>query len=143
MIETTIAIDPRDRSNFRAWTTIPIRFGDQDTLGHVNNVAIASYFEHARCTHLIPALRSQSPVLSTVLARISIDYLQELHFPGTVDVGVRVTRRGNKSFVIAGAIFDDVRCCATCEATMVFFDPAARRTAAPPPGTWDRMSLLL
>lgn len=143
MTDAPPSIDPRDRKSYRAWTTIPIRFGDQDVVGHVNNVAIASYFENARCIHLIPALKQGEPKLTTVLARITIDYLAELHFPGSVEVGVRVTERGNKSFVITGALFNGDTCCATCRATMVFFDPRSRRSAVPPEDTWQRLSNLL
>ena len=50
--------DPRQRASYRRFTTIPIRFADQDVLGHVNNAAIAVYLEHARCEHLIPRLVS-------------------------------------------------------------------------------------
>jgi acyl-CoA thioester hydrolase len=142
MTDSTPSIDPRDRSSYRAWTAIPIRFGDQDVVGHVNNVAIAAYFENARCMHLIPALEHAQPRLTTVLARITIDYLSELHFPGSVDVGIRITRRGNKSFVITGAIFDGDVCSATCEATMVFFDPRSRRSAVPPEDAWQRLGNL-
>lgn len=143
MADTPPSFDRRHRHSYRAWTAIPIRFGDQDVVGHVNNVAIASYFENARCVHLIPALKHGEPKLTTVLARITIDYLAELHFPGSVDVGIRITQRGNKSFVIAGAIFDGETCCATCEATMVFFDPRTRRSAVPPADAWQRLGNLL
>ena len=142
MSDTTATFDPRQRDGYLAWTAIPVRFGDQDTLGHVNNVAIAGYLEHARCTFLVPTLKGQSPVLSTVLARIAIDYFKEIHFPGTVDVGIRITRVGIKSFVIAGGVFSGADCCATSEATMVFFDPLARRSTAPLAVTWDRLASL-
>ncbi len=134
--------DANQRVAYRAWTTIPIRFGDQDVLGHVNNVAIAGYFEHARCMQLIPALQSQTPRLSTVLARITIDYRSELHFPGMVDVGVRISRFGTKSFVITGAIFRDETCIAVAEATMVFFDPSARRSVVPTQPVLDALEKL-
>ena len=133
MTEAKLTLQLRMRETYRAWTQIPVRFGDQDVLGHVNNVAIASYFEHARCAKLIPVLQSQTPRLSTVLARIVIEYMQEIHFPDVVDVGIRISRFGTKSFVIAGGIFSGGTCCATAEATMVFFDPIARRSALPSP----------
>lgn len=142
MTEIQSAFDPRAREGYRAWTTIPVRFGDQDVMGHVNNVAIASYFEHARCEQLVPSMRPLRPRLSTVLARITIDYLREIHFPGAVDVGIRITASGTKSFVIAGAVFRAETCCATSEATMVFFDPEARRSAVPSPATWAALQFL-
>ena len=125
--------DPRQRASYRAFTRIPIRFADQDVLGHVNNAAIAVYFEHARCEHLIPRLASPgAPHLNIVLARIVIDYVREIRYPGTVDVGVRVSRMGNKSFLITGAAFVDTECCAVADATIVFFDTVARRAIEPP-----------
>jgi acyl-CoA thioester hydrolase len=132
MAETVTAFDPRQRSSYRRFTTIPIRFADQDILGHVNNAAIAVYFEHARCEHLIPRLASPAaPHLNIVLARIVIDYLKEIRYPGTVDIGIRVTHTGTKSFVISGGIFLDDVCCAISQATIVFFDTQTRRATEP------------
>lgn len=133
MTDTSPDFDQRQRVSYRAFTRIPIRFADQDVLGHVNNAAIAVYFEHARCEHLIPRLVSpEAPHLNFVLARIVIDYLREIRYPGIVDVGVRLSRMGNKSFVMSGAAFVGDTCCAVADATMVFFDPIARRATEPP-----------
>ena len=142
MDDASAAFDPRARESYRAWTAIPIRFADQDVLGHVNNVAVATYLEHARCTHLIPAMRIHAPGLSTVIARIVIDYLHEMRFPATVDVGVRITRMGNKSFVISGGVFLAQHCCATSEATMVFFDTGQRKSAVPPTALLDALRFM-
>ena len=143
MTDPTRAAEGHARAAFRGWTAVPIRFGDQDPLGHVNNVAIASYFEHARCTHLIPAIRAQAPAVSTVIARITIDYVAEIHFPGTVDVGLRLTRGRNKSFLISSGIFRGETCCAFSEATMVFFDTTTRSTVKAPETVWERLAHLL
>ena len=53
-VAPAVPFDPRARASYRAWVQIPIRFSDQDLLGHVNNNAIGVYFEHARCVHLLP-----------------------------------------------------------------------------------------
>ena len=133
MTEPASDFDRRQRASYRAFTRIPIRFADQDVLGHVNNSAIAVYFEHARCEHLIPLLVSPVvPHLNIVLARIVIDYVREIRYPGIVDVGVRISRMGNKSFVISGAAFVGETCCAVADATIVFFDTVARRAIEPP-----------
>lgn len=124
---------PRDRSSYRFWTTIPIRFADQDILGHVNNAAIAIYLEHARCLALLPLIeRANLPDINIVLARIIIDYLREIRYPGSVDVGIRITKRGSKSIVVSGAVFLGDDCCVVSEATIVFFDLSTRRSAVPP-----------
>jgi acyl-CoA thioester hydrolase len=128
--------DPRRREGYRVWTEIPIRFSDQDVMGHVNNAVIATYFEHARCLHLIPKIvRPETPHLNIVLARIVIDYRQEILYPGRVDVGIKIARIGNKSFVVAGAIFSGDTCAVTSEATIVFFDTVKRISAQPPAAT--------
>jgi acyl-CoA thioester hydrolase len=128
-----MTFDPRARASYRTFSRLEIRFGDQDALGHVNNTVIASYLEHARCQLLMPLLVTpEMPELNIVLARIVIDYVRELRFPGTVDIGVRIARTGGKSFVIAGAVFLGEACCAVSEATIVFFDMMTRRSAEPP-----------
>jgi acyl-CoA thioester hydrolase len=135
--------DPRLRTSYRAFTRIPIRFADQDMLGHVNNAAIAVYFEHARCEHLIPRLVSpEAPHLNIVLARIVIDYVREIRYPGVVDVGVRITKMGTKSFVISAAAFVGDTCSAIADATIVFFDTETRAATLPPDAVRTRVAEL-
>jgi acyl-CoA thioester hydrolase len=130
---TDLTFDPKSRAAFSHWSRLPIRFGDQDPLGHVNNAAIAAYLEHARCALLLPLVRASGTAnLDIVLARIIIDYLKELRYPGDIEVGTRMARIGNKSFVVVSSVFAGGTCAVTSEATIVFFDTAARRAAAPP-----------
>jgi acyl-CoA thioester hydrolase len=130
---TDLAFDPKSRAAFRHWTSLPIRFGDQDPLGHVNNAAIAAYLEHARCELALPIVRAAGvPNLDIVLARIVIDYLRELRYPGSVDVGTRIGRIGNKSFSVIGSVFSGETCAVVAEATIVCFDTATRRATLPP-----------
>jgi acyl-CoA thioester hydrolase len=143
MTEKPSDFDPRQRTSYRAFTRIPIRFADQDMLGHVNNAAIAIYFEHARCEHLIPRLLSpEAPHLNIVLARIVIDYVKEIRYPGIVDVGVRITYVGTKSFVISAAAFVDDACAAIADATIVYFDTQHRRATLPPDAVRARVAEL-
>lgn len=132
-VAPAVPFDPRARASYRAWVQIPIRFSDQDLLGHVNNNAIGVYFEHARCVHLLPPVRDSGvPGLDFVLARIVIDFVREIRYPGTVDVGTRIGRVGNRSLTLLGATFLGETCCAVSEATVVFFDTTTRRSTEPP-----------
>ena len=131
-------VDPtfelRHRASFKSWVSIPIRFSDQDVVGHVNNAAIATYFEHARCDCLLPMIAAaREPGLDIVLARMVIDYVREIRYPGVVDVGSRISRIGTKSFVIHGSAFVGDTCCAIGAATIVFFDKSTRASRLPPP----------
>lgn len=122
------------RGHYQRWISIPIRFADQDPVGHVNNAAIAVYFEQARCELLLPLIAEHGAgALDIVLARIEIDYLREIRYPGTVEVGIRISRLGSKSITLESAVFAENICRATAVATIVVFDLATRASTVPPP----------
>jgi acyl-CoA thioester hydrolase len=129
------ALDLTRRETFKAFTPVTIRFSDTDKLGHVNNVSIASYFEAARCELFDRVLKQAAlgPDIDYVLARVAIDYKRELHYPGTVEVGGRFVRVGDRSIVTGYGAFFDGACFATGEAVNVFFNLRTRRSIAPPP----------
>jgi acyl-CoA thioester hydrolase len=63
-----------------------------------------------------------------VLARTEIDFLRELHYPGTVEIGTGIAQIGRTSFTFAHALFDGGLCAATGRATMVLIDADTRRS---------------
>ena len=131
------AIDLTKRASFKLFTPVTIRFCDTDKLGHINNVSIASYFEAGRCElyyRLITAAgQAVRDEIDFVLARITIDFRRELHYPGAVEIASRLTRVGTKSVTSGYACFVGDECFSTAEAINVFFDPKARRSLEPPP----------
>ncbi|MFY0614038.1 MAG: acyl-CoA thioesterase [Hyphomicrobiaceae bacterium] len=129
--------DPRQRASFKIWTSHTIRYNDQDTLGHVNNAVYSTFFEAGRTAFIKPMLdeiADETTTLDFVLARITIDFIQELNYPGTVDIGTCVHRLGTKSMTFSNGVFKGGthECVATCEAILVFFDLAQRASVAPP-----------
>ncbi len=125
-----------DANGYAHWTRVTIRFSDQDSLGHVNNAAYAVWFEASRVVFIEPFMREG---IDTVLARITIDFLQETHFPGEVEIGARLLSVGNKSFSSGYGIFRDGVCLATASCVNVFFDPVARRSIEPPKDARDQL----
>ena len=125
--------DLSSRSSYNHWTPVTVRFGDQDPLGHVNNVAIGSYVEVCR-TQLIHKvlLKDKYPNLNFALVHVEIDYLAEFTYPGTVDVGGRIQRIGTKSFSSGYGLFLGDTCLATAGSVNVFFDTAKRAAVEPP-----------
>ena len=120
------------RDAYRHWTPVTIRFCDQDSLAHVNNVALAAYVEAARTTYIYELIRKGGlEGLEFILARVVIDFHRELHYPGAVEVGARLTRIGNKSITTGYGIFRDDACIATSECVNVFYDLETRKTVAP------------
>jgi acyl-CoA thioester hydrolase len=106
----------------------PIRYADMDRQGHVNNAIYSTFLESGR-VNLFRDPRSglDTADVETVLARIEIDYLLELRWPGTVQIGTGVARVGRTSVVLDQAVFSEGACAAVATAVMVLMDRATRR----------------
>ncbi len=132
-------LDLTDPAGYRHWTTITIRYRDLDPLGHINNSVYSEWFEMARVMLTRSFSASGPDWLVTALARMTINYLAETHFPGEVLVGGRLLGIGNRSFHSAYGVFQDGRCLATADCVSVWFDPRERRSVTPPPEVRDAM----
>ena len=116
-----------------------VRWGDMDALGHVNNNAIGVYFESARVA-MLDALGlgvsddSDRPA-NVVIAKITIEFKAELHYPNAITVGLGIRRIGGASMTIEGALFAGERLIATHQAVIVLIDSATRKPT-PLPDRW-------
>lgn len=130
-LNQTTPLDLADPRTYRRWSTVTIRYADEDRMGHVNNAAYGIWIEVARAT-LIARYKAAGPDwLDTVLASVTINYLKETSFPGDVRVGARLLRIGNSSFRSGYGVFRDDACLATAECTNVYFDLRTRTSTAP------------
>jgi acyl-CoA thioester hydrolase len=77
-----------------------------------------------------------------VLARLDINFLRELHWPGQVEIGTGVAEIGRSSFTFLQAIFHDGACAATGRATMVMIDMASRKARPLPPEALARLEAI-
>ena len=134
------AFDLTKRATFSLFTPVTIRFSDTDMLGHVNNVATSAYFEAGRCELFYKLMadgglteRGRDAKIDFVLARAAIDFRREYFYPGTVEVGSRFTRLGNRSITTGYGLFIGATCHATAECVNVFFDLESRTSVPPPP----------
>lgn len=90
-------------SEFPVITELPVQWGDQDALGHVNNVVFFRWWETARidyCRKLGLMRDDASLAIGTVLAAMQCDFRRQLTFPDTVRIGSRLARVGNSSIRI-------------------------------------------
>lgn len=72
-----------------------VRYSDLDPNKHVNNAVYATYFETSRVTLLRSGDRGLMPKgLSWMLVHLAIDFRAEMHWPGSFDLGIGVTRLG-------------------------------------------------
>ena len=120
-----------------------IRFGDLDPQGHVNNTVFATFFETGRVAFLRePGNALSPPGTTSVLARLDINFLRELHWPGAVEIGTGVAEIGRSSFTFLQAIFHQGECSATGRATMVLIDATTRQSRPLPAEAIARLKAL-
>ncbi len=76
-----------------------VRFRDLDALGHVNNAVFLTYIESARVAFLL-GLGAATTLedMSIIVARIEIDFRAPVGFGEEVEIAVRASRFGDKSF---------------------------------------------
>jgi acyl-CoA thioester hydrolase len=128
---------------FPGRTADVIRFGDLDPQGHVNNTVFATFFETGRVMLLRePGNALSPPGTTSVLARLDINFLKELHWPGSVEIGTGIAEIGRSSFTFLQAIFHEGACAATGRATMVMIDAATRRSRPLPEDAIARLEAL-
>jgi acyl-CoA thioester hydrolase len=78
---------------------IPIRWGDMDAMGHVNNTVYFRYMEQARIgwfDALLPAAEAWKET-GIVIASASCNFKRALNYPGTVEVSVFTDPPGGSS----------------------------------------------
>ncbi len=126
--------------NYRYHTDVQIRYGDLDTLGHVNNSRFLTYLEQARVTYFADhnLWDGGASELGLIVARICVDYKLPLRGSDqTVDVWTRISHLGNKSFTMQHLInrSRDGATAGTSEITMVCFNYVADQTV-PIPQIW-------
>jgi acyl-CoA thioester hydrolase len=131
--------EPRPRSAYRAWRTIPTRWADNDAYGHVNNVVHYSWFDTAVNAWLVEAglldIEHGDPIGLVVETRCA--YFAALAFPQVVDVGVVIERLGGSSVTYRLGIFAEGEGSAAAEGefTHVYVDRTTRKPR-PLPEAW-------
>src|SRR5438477_5359877 len=79
---------------------IAIRWGDMDSLGHVNNTVYLRYLEQARVEWMEKAGIAIDPVQGPVLVNVQCSFLHQLKYPGEVEVVCYPGAVGRSSFEI-------------------------------------------
>ncbi len=117
-----------------------IRHTDLDSQGHVNNAVVANYFENGRVgLFRLDDASIGFPGVGVVLAHTEINYVRELNWPGTIEIGTAVAEIGRSSFKFAHAVFNNGACAAHGSATIVLIDLATRRSTPLPDALTERL----
>jgi acyl-CoA thioester hydrolase len=103
------------------------RFRDLDPMGHVNNAVFLTWMENARI-EFFRALGAFDDVhageMTMILARVEVDFRSPVTFGEQVEVGVRASRFGTKSFDLEYELRVDERIVAEAKTVLVAYDYA-------------------
>ncbi|MGH7545911.1 MAG: acyl-CoA thioesterase [Gemmatimonadota bacterium] len=120
---------------YRFTVTVPVRFADLDALGHVNHAAYLSYFEEARSAYYFRLVGGRGvDRLGFVVAEACCRYRAPAFYPARIEIGVRVSEIGGKSFRMEYEARDEETGAVVAEGhtVLVAYD-YARRVSVPVP----------
>ncbi len=127
--------------DFHFYHPIEVRYGDLDPQGHVNNAKYLTYFEQARIAYIAHLglwdNHNSFIDIGIILADAHVTFLAPLLFGQKVQVGVCVTRLGNKSLSMEYTLQSagDPQEFASGSTVLVTYDYRAGHTIAVP-DTW-------
>ncbi|MCL8026673.1 acyl-CoA thioesterase [Nocardioides bruguierae] len=101
--------DPRDlrRSDFGEHRTVALRWADTDRYGHVNNAVHYELMDTAVNAWLWETNGLSPEALDAVgvVVETGMGYFAEIHFPGSVELGLRIEKVGRSSVRYRCGIF--------------------------------------
>jgi acyl-CoA thioester hydrolase len=115
---------------------IPIRWGDMDAMGHVNNTVYFRYMEQARIgwfDALVPAAEAWKNT-GIVIANASCNFKRALNYPGTVEVRVTIDPPGGSSVPTFYELRMEDTLNADGAAVVVFIDMKSQKPVRIPEG---------
>jgi acyl-CoA thioester hydrolase len=84
---------------------MPIRWGDMDMMGHVNNTVYFRYIESARIAWLEEVGGVPDPAgVGPVIVNAHCSFLKQLKYPGDIEVSTYVGPPGRSSFEVSHEI---------------------------------------
>ena len=125
------------KQDFTHLLSVPVRWGDADIFGHVNNVQYIRYLESGRVAYCEDALNLPLEIgmkTGWLLADIQCAFLQQVHYPENIQVYTRVSKVGNKSATILAEIYreGENEPVITSRGVMVWFDFEQQKTMSIP-----------
>ena len=122
-----------------AWTvTSPLRprFRDTDAMGHINNAVYVTYLEVARQEYWRAFRKDEDyRVVPFILARVEIDFRSEALMREMLELAIRCSHVGTKSFGFEYEIREAAtrRLVVAARSVQVFYDYATKQSHPCPP----------
>ena len=97
-----------------------VRYADTDALGHVNNAVFSTFLEAGRAEVLYNLKQAHAEYdYSFVVASVKMDFVNEITWPGKVEIGTAAKRIGNSSVVLVQMLYQHDVCTAKAETVLV------------------------
>jgi acyl-CoA thioester hydrolase len=113
-----------------------VRFRDLDPMGHVNNAVFLTYIEQARVAFFAAVdAATELEEMSLIIARVEIDFKAPVRLGHEVEIAVRASRFGTKSFDFDYVLRVDGEIVAEAKSVQVAYDYERRQTM-PLPQEW-------
>ena len=121
---------------FMSITGDKVRYCDTDRQGHVNNAIFSSFLETGR----VEILYNQNHPLyaegcSFVIASLKLDFIDEILWPGEIQIGTKIARIGRSSITIEQGLYQNGNCVALAETVIVQMDGRSRKSSPLPDST--------
>jgi acyl-CoA thioester hydrolase len=124
---TDLNANPR-LDDFPYRLTDNVRFADLDPNQHVNNAVYATYFETGRVTLMKDRSYGLMPDgLAWIMVRLDMHFRAELKWPGTIEMGLGVSKFGRTSVTFDQVVFSEGRCVASAQSVSVLIDDQSRK----------------
>tara|TARA_R110001583_G_scaffold62666_6_gene184057 strand:+ start:1388 stop:1879 length:492 start_codon:yes stop_codon:yes gene_type:complete len=119
--------DPQllEATNYPYILRLDTQFSDMDAYAHLNNLAIARFYESARARLILQITgrddfyKPETPD-KILLIETRLRYLAEGQYPAPVDVATGIGHIGNSSLQMHQALFQDGICIGLCDVVMVY-----------------------
>jgi len=122
---------------------LPVRWGDMDALGHVNNAEYLRYFEQSRIAWLEGlGFHTTGEGQGPILARATVTFVKPIVYPSEIEVRLYASRLGNTSFTVASDIVnghDAAERFAEAEFVIVWIDYVAEKSVPVPAALRERL----
>ncbi|MEL7528491.1 MAG: thioesterase family protein [Pseudomonadota bacterium] len=119
-----------------------LRYADTDRQGHVNNAVFNTFLETGR-VELLFGDELMCEGASFVIARLELDFLSEINWPGEVQIGTAVKEIGRSSLKLVQRVYQDGRPVAQALTVIVQMNEETRKSTPLSEAARQRFSELL
>lgn len=119
--------DVRHVTEFPLEVVVTLRYSDVDRQGVVNNTVYGTLFEAGRADLIYNHVDIESGA-DFVAARLTINFIGAITWPGSVEVRTGVLKIGASSFTSWQGLYKDGVLAATCECVLVLLNWDTRKS---------------